>query len=68
MILQSVTAIFLILSILIQERGSGLSEAIAGTGASSFQSTKRGAEKFLNKLTIFLFIVFLAFSLALNFI
>lgn len=68
-IVQAVVAILLIFSILIQERGAGLSEALAGTGgASSFQSTKRGAEKLVARATVVLFTLFLILSLVLNFI
>lgn len=65
--LQIVTAILLALFILVQEKGSGLGEAIGGVGAS-YQTTKRGAEKFLNNGTIALLILFVALSLVLNFV
>lgn len=65
---QAIVAILLVFSILIQERGAGLSEALAGSGASSFQSTKRGAEKLVSRVTVVLFVLFLLLSLVLNFI
>jgi protein translocase SecG subunit len=67
-IVQAVVAILLIFSILVQERGAGLSEALAGSGASSFQSTKRGAEKLVARVTVGLFVLFIVLSLVLNFI
>lgn len=67
-ILQLIFATLFIFIVLVQEKGSGLGEAISGAGAASFESTKRGAEKVLVHLTTFLFIGFLGLSLALNFI
>lgn len=61
-----VVAILLALLILVQEKGSGLGEAIGGTGAN-YQTTKRGAEKFLANATVLMLCVFLALALALNF-
>lgn len=49
-IFQVVVAILLILSILSQQRSSGLSATFGGTG--SFYVSKRGAEKVLFILTI----------------
>ncbi len=67
LIAQFISGLFLALLILLQEKGSGLGEAIGGTGAS-YQSVKRGAEKVLANLTIVLVVLFVGFSLTLNFI
>lgn len=69
MIINVVLGILLALSILLQEKGNGFGEAIGGTGGGGgFQTTKRGAELLLSKLSIALFILFLAVSLTLNFL
>lgn len=66
LISQIVSAILLALLILVQEKGSGLGEAIGGAGAT-YQTTKRGAEKFLANATVIMLTVFIALSLVLNF-
>lgn len=66
LISQIVSGAFLVLLILMQEKGSGLGEAIGGTG-SNYQTTKRGAEKVLATATILLLVIFLGVSFALNF-
>lgn len=65
---QIVLGILLALGILLQEKGSGLGEAIAGSSAQNVQTTKRGAERVLAQLTVLILVLFLAASLALNFI
>lgn len=67
-ILQVVSAIALAVLILLQERGSGMGEAIGGTGGTGFQTSKRGAEKILAQATVVVLVAFLLISLALNFI
>ncbi len=67
LIAQQISGALLILLILVQEKGSGLGEAIGGTGAS-YQTTKRGAEKVLASTTVVFLIVFIALSITLNFI
>lgn len=68
-IINVIVGVLLSLSILAQEKGEGFGEAIGGTGGGGgFQTTKRGAELVLSKLSIGLFVVFLALSLSLNFI
>lgn len=67
-IIQIVAAVLLVFVILVQEKGSGLGEAIAGGSASSFQTSKRGAEKVLSQITVGLLVLFLLVSLALNFV
>lgn len=68
LIAQIVTSLLLSLLILIQERGSGLGEGIAGVGGGAIQTKKRGAEKILANLTIVLIVLFLGLSLSLNFV
>ena len=62
-----VLSLLLAILILVQEKGSGLGEAIGGAGAT-YQTTKRGAEKFLATATIVILCFFLGISLALNFV
>lgn len=61
-IIQIVIAILLMVSILIQNRGSGLSGVFGGT--SSVYRTKRGIEKKVFIVTIILAILFFLISLA----
>jgi preprotein translocase subunit SecG len=69
LILQIITAILLALAILIQERGSGMGEALGGTGGGGgFETTKRGAEKIVARATAILLGAFLVISLLLNFV
>ncbi len=59
----SIISVLLIAVVLLQGRGSGLSNIFGGS--SNFYSTKRGAEKFLFIATIILGIGFLTTSLLL---
>lgn len=59
-ILQPASAIILVLLILIQQKGTGLSATFGGTGG--FYSTKRGAEKVIAMSTNVLFVAFLVLS------
>lgn len=59
---QVIVSIGLIIVILLQSRGSGLSGIFGGSGAVF--RTKRGIEKTLFTLTIILAILFLGLSLA----
>lgn len=68
LITQIVISVLLSLLILIQERGGGLGEGIAGVGGTTIQTKKRGAEKVLANLTVAMIVLFLALSLTLNFI
>ena len=65
-IVQIVISILLILTILLQQKGSGLGMAFGGD--SSVYRTKRGAEKFIFRLTIALTVLFLLSALANIFI
>jgi len=60
-IIYLVVAILLIVVILLQQRGAGLGEAFGGS-SSSF-SSRRGAEKSLYQITIFLAIAFIGIAL-----
>jgi preprotein translocase subunit SecG len=60
-IAQILVAIMLTLVILLQAKGSGIGTALGGGTSSSFR-TRRGVEKTLFQLTIFLAIVFLIIS------
>lgn len=59
-IIQAISAILLILSIIIQSKGSGLGAAFGGGDAIAH--TKRGAEKFVYYFAIVMAVVFLATS------
>ena len=65
-ITQIVISILLMITILMQQKGSGLGSAFGGD--SAVYRTKRGAEKFIFRLTIILSILFLATTLANIFI
>ncbi len=67
LIAQQISGGLLIILILVQEKGSGLGEAIGGTGAN-YQTTKRGAEKVLARTTVLFLVAFLGLSITLNFI
>ena len=60
LIAQAVVSILLVASILLQNRGSGLGSAF-GSDFGGYH-TKRGIEKFLLYLTIFLSVTFLVLS------
>lgn len=68
-VLQLIAALLLVLVIMIQEKGSGFGEAIGGSaGSSSFQTSKRGAEKVLGSVTVGLLSFFIVLSVVLNFV
>lgn len=62
-IIHSISAILLIIAIITQEKGSGLSAAIGGANMS-FQPTKRGPEKVLHYFTVVMVVLFLLSSVA----
>lgn len=62
LISQAIVAILLTVSILLQNRGSGLGGAFGGDFGSYY--AKRGLEKFLLYATVLLAIVFVGLSLA----
>lgn len=62
-IIQIVVCLFLMVSILLQNRGSGLSAAFGGDFGGYY--TKRGMEKFLFYFSIALSAIFLGLSVAI---
>ena len=62
-IIQIIVSIALIVVILLQNRGAGLS-GVFGGGSSNVFSTKRGVEKTLFNATVVLAIIFLITALA----
>ena len=65
-IIQIVVSILLMVTVLMQQKGSGLGAGFGGE--STVYRTKRGAEKFIFRFTIVLAFLFLATSLANLFI
>jgi protein translocase SecG subunit len=61
--LQVVVSVFLVISILMQNRGSSLGGGFGGDSFASYH-TQRGFEVFLTRSSIFLAVSFLALSLA----
>lgn len=59
-IAQTVFAVLLIIAVLLQQRGSGLSGTFGGEGST--YSTRRGAEKIIFVATIILAILFVGVS------
>ena len=57
-IFQIVISILLVIAILLQNRGAGLSETFGGSG--NVYQTKRGFDKFLFSATVVLAILFLS--------
>ena len=62
-LIQAVAAVLLIVAILLQQRGSGLSAVFGGEGG--FYRTKRGIEKFLFFGTIILAVVLFGSAIAM---
>lgn len=62
-ILQIILGVFIIVSIVLQSRGSGIGSAWGGGG--EFYSTRRGIEQLLFRTTVFLVILFVIVSFAL---
>lgn len=58
---QIVVSVLLLIAILLQQRGSGLSSVFGGTG--SIYRTKRGLEKGLFFVTIILVLLFVAIGI-----
>ena len=65
-IIQVVVAILLVVSILVQSRGTSLGEAFGGS--STFHGTRRGSEKYLFIITVSLAILFVVLALVSLFI
>lgn len=62
-----IISVLLILAILAQNRGAGLSAALGG-GGDTITTTKRGAEKVLYNATVILAILFVLTSIAFIFV
>ena len=60
-IIQIIVSIFLIIIILLQQKGSGLGSTFGGD--NTVYRTKRGAEKIIFRMTIFLSFLFLTTAL-----
>ncbi|MFH1789849.1 MAG: preprotein translocase subunit SecG [bacterium] len=60
-ILQLIIAIILIVVVLLQQKGTGLSGVFGGS--SNIYSTKRGADKILHYATIIIAIIFFGISI-----
>lgn len=60
--IQIISAVFLIIAILLQERGVGLGSAFGGEG--TLYRTKRGVEKWIFITTIVLAVLFFGSALA----
>jgi len=60
-IIQFVLAIILVVTILLQQKGTGLSGVFGGS--SNIYSTKRGADKILHYTTMIVAILFFSLSL-----
>lgn len=65
LVLQTILGVLLIVSILLQSRGTGI--GVAWGGGGELYSTRRGVEKVLFRATILLVILFIVVSLALFF-
>jgi len=65
-VIQIVISVLLILAVLSQQRGTGLSAMFGGSG--TFYTTKRGAEKVLSIATVVLAVLFVANSLVFIFV
>ena len=65
---QIISALLLSLLILVQEKGSGLGEALTGSMQANITIKKRGSERFLAGMTLFMAILFMGTSIALIFI
>lgn len=59
-----VIGVLIVISILLQQQGSGLGSMFGGGGGESYRS-KRGAEKFLFNATVILIILFVSVGLAI---
>lgn len=67
LVIQIVLSTLLIISILLQVRGSGLGTVFGG-GGGEFYRSKRGMEKFLYRSTIILAILFVANCIAIAYL
>lgn len=58
-------SVFLIISILLQNRGGGLGTIFGGSGGGEYYRSRRGVEAFLYNSTIILSIIFAILALAI---
>ncbi len=63
-IVEIIVSVLLVVSILLQQQGSGLGSMFGGVGGESYRS-KRGFEKLLYNATIVLIVVFVVIGLAI---
>jgi protein translocase SecG subunit len=61
LVIQLLSALLLIVTVLVQSKGSGLGKAWGGSGGTSF--TRRGLEKLIFKSTFVIAFIFIASSL-----
>ncbi|MBT3865188.1 preprotein translocase subunit SecG [Candidatus Peregrinibacteria bacterium] len=66
-VFQIIISLLLVISVLTQQRGTGLSATFGG-GGGGFYSSKRGAEKVLSVATVVLSVLFVLNSLAFLFV
>jgi preprotein translocase subunit SecG len=66
-VLQAITAVFLVVVILLQQKGAGMGAGFGG-GSGPVVTTRRGVDLFLHKLTIGVAIVFFGLSFSQLFI
>lgn len=62
-IVQMIIAVLLVISILLQQKGSGIGAGFGGSSGSIVQ-TRRGVDLFLYKVTIVLSILFFAIGMS----
>ena len=63
---QAIVSILMVVTILVQNRSSGLSSTFGGSGTIS--TTKRGAEKVIFRATIVLAVLFVLAAIASRFV
>lgn len=66
-VLQLIISLFLIVTILLQAKGEGLSSSIGG-GSGNVSTTRRGAEKGIFMTSVFLSAIFIGLSASRLFI
>ncbi len=64
-IIEMILGVLLIVAILLQQKGAGLGAAFGGGGGGGVQSTRRGSDLFLYRVTIVLSLLFFGIALAL---
>lgn len=62
-IVQMVLAVFLIVAILLQQKGAGLGSAFGGSG--SIHTTRRGVDKVLFQATVVIAVLFFGVAIAI---